>query len=154
MGGPDGNNTQKKRRSYAEQAENGQRAGLLRECKWQATRDLRGAAPNAKAGLSWKPGPCLCHFLPQEIATLIRYQSGLPLGSRKLYVSRPMATDLAMRAGLPSNMIREPTTVTLSSLWILISYCFMNEAGARWISMVPVSVFTVMWEPIVPLTGH
>src|ERR1700756_1409768 len=69
------------------------------------------------------------------------YQSGRPLESRKLNVSRPIVTDFAISAVLPSKLILAPTTVTLSFLLKLMSYCFMNEAGARWTSMLPVSVF-------------
>src|SRR5947209_5632242 len=110
-------------------------------------------AAKIKSRTQVEPGLCPCYFLPQETATAIHYQRGFPDWSRKLYVSFPMATDLAISAVLPSNVILEPTTVTLSPLRILISYCFMNVAGARWTSMLPVSFFTVICEPTVPVTG-
>src|SRR5438270_7118454 len=112
------------------------------------------AARKNKSRTQHEPGLCLRYFLPQETATTINYQRGFPDGSRKLYVSFPIATDFAISAVLPSNRILEPTTVTLSPLRILISYCFMNDAGARWTSMLPVSFFTVMCDPTVPVTGH
>ena len=97
----------------------------------------------------------LRYFLPQETATTINYQRGFPV-DRGIYMSRfPMLrTSLSTRSYL-INIILEPTTSDLDELpGYVSSYCFMNDAGARWTSTLPLSFFTVMCEPTVPVTGH
>jgi len=51
---------------------------------------------------SGEPGPCQCHFLPQEIARLIPYQRERPLAPRKLNVSRSTVTDFSREQVYPS----------------------------------------------------
>src|SRR5215813_10144574 len=56
---------------------------------------------------------------PPENSNPSIYQSGVPLASRKLKVSRSTVTDRAIRAGLPAKVILEPTIETRSPLRIV-----------------------------------
>src|SRR5262249_26064577 len=60
-----------------------------------------------------------------------RYQSGLPLESRKAKVLLPSARTFARRAGLPSTVVVAPSICTWSPLLMTIPYRLRNVAGAR-----------------------